>query len=90
MARAKFLCDAERCIECNACVTACKNEHEVPWGVNRRGVQHGAALDLLAKEIAHVRCEAGGGARVFLLGRELGEHLCHCERALKPFAWPSR
>ena len=32
MARAKFLCDAERCIECNACVTACKNEHEVPWG----------------------------------------------------------
>ena len=36
MARMKFLCDAERCIECNACVTACKNEHEVPWGVNRR------------------------------------------------------
>ena len=34
----KFLCDAERCIECNACVTACKNEHEVPWGVNRRRV----------------------------------------------------
>ncbi|MEP0407261.1 MAG: formate dehydrogenase, partial [Roseibium sp.] len=22
MARMKFLCDAERCIECNACVTA--------------------------------------------------------------------
>jgi len=37
-ARAKFLCDAERCIECNACVTACKNEHEVPWGINRRRV----------------------------------------------------
>jgi YVTN family beta-propeller protein len=34
----KFLCDAERCIDCNACVTACKNEHEVPWGVNRRRV----------------------------------------------------
>jgi len=34
----KFLCDAERCIECNGCVTACKNEHEVPWGVNRRRV----------------------------------------------------
>ena len=30
MARMKFVCDAERCIECNACVTACKNEHEVP------------------------------------------------------------
>jgi formate dehydrogenase iron-sulfur subunit len=38
MARMKFLCDTERCTECNACVTACKNEHEVPWGVNRRRV----------------------------------------------------
>jgi formate dehydrogenase iron-sulfur subunit len=36
MARMKFLCDAERCIECNACTAACKNEHEVPWGINRR------------------------------------------------------
>jgi formate dehydrogenase iron-sulfur subunit len=36
MARMKFLCDAERCIECNACTTACKNEHDVPWGINRR------------------------------------------------------
>ena len=32
MARMKFLCDAERCIECNGCVTACKQEHEVPVG----------------------------------------------------------
>ncbi len=38
MARMKFLSDAERCIECNGCVTACKNEHELPWGVNRRRV----------------------------------------------------
>ncbi len=38
MARVKFLCDADRCIECNACVTACKNENEVPWGINRRRV----------------------------------------------------
>ncbi|MCW8886355.1 MAG: formate dehydrogenase FDH3 subunit beta [Motiliproteus sp.] len=38
MARMKFLCDAERCIECNGCVTACKNENEVEWGVNRRRV----------------------------------------------------
>jgi formate dehydrogenase iron-sulfur subunit len=29
----KFLCDADRWIECNACATACKNEHEVPWGI---------------------------------------------------------
>ena len=34
----KFLCDADRCIDCNACVTACKNENEVPWGINRRQV----------------------------------------------------
>ncbi|MEJ2397785.1 MAG: formate dehydrogenase, partial [Gammaproteobacteria bacterium] len=25
MARMKFYCDAERCIDCNGCVTACKN-----------------------------------------------------------------
>ena len=38
MARMKFLCDAERCIECNACATACKNENHVPWGIQRRRV----------------------------------------------------
>ena len=38
MARMKFICDAERCIECNGCVTACKHEHDIPWGVNRRRV----------------------------------------------------
>ena len=38
MARMKFLCDAERCIECNACTVACKNEHEVPWGITLRRV----------------------------------------------------
>ena len=30
MARMKFLCDAERCIECNGCVTACKQEPTFP------------------------------------------------------------
>jgi formate dehydrogenase iron-sulfur subunit len=34
----KFLCDTERCIECNGCVTACNNEHDVPDGINRRHV----------------------------------------------------
>jgi formate dehydrogenase iron-sulfur subunit len=38
MARMKFYCDSERCIECNGCVTACKNVNDVPWGVNRRRV----------------------------------------------------
>jgi Fe-S-cluster-containing dehydrogenase component len=37
-ARMKFICDTERCIDCNGCWTACKNEHELPWGVNRRRV----------------------------------------------------
>lgn len=36
--RMKFICDSERCIECNSCVTACKSEHEIPWGVDRRRV----------------------------------------------------
>jgi formate dehydrogenase iron-sulfur subunit len=34
----KFLCDGERCIECNGCVVACKNANEVPWGMQRRRV----------------------------------------------------
>jgi formate dehydrogenase iron-sulfur subunit len=38
MARMKFICDTNRCIECNGCVTACKNANDVPWGVNRRRV----------------------------------------------------
>ncbi|WP_404379196.1 formate dehydrogenase FDH3 subunit beta [Caenispirillum salinarum] len=38
MGKMVFHCDGDRCIECNACVTACKNENEVPWGINRRRV----------------------------------------------------
>lgn len=38
MARMKFLCDSERCIECNGCVTACKNANETEWGIQRRRV----------------------------------------------------
>lgn len=35
MAKMKFMCDTKRCIECNGCVTACKNEnvgHTAPPG----------------------------------------------------------
>ena len=32
MARMKFICDAERCIECNGCVTACKARARHPVG----------------------------------------------------------
>ncbi|NLS12590.1 4Fe-4S dicluster domain-containing protein [Vibrio sp. SM6] len=40
MARMKFLCDTKRCIECNGCVTACKNANAeaVQWGIMRRRV----------------------------------------------------
>ncbi|PQJ89255.1 formate dehydrogenase FDH3 subunit beta [Aliivibrio sifiae] len=40
MARMKFLCDTTRCIECNGCVTACKNENDdaLEWGIQRRRV----------------------------------------------------
>ena len=30
MANMKFYCDAERCIECNACVTACRMKTKSP------------------------------------------------------------
>ena len=77
MARAKFLCDAERCIECNACVTACKNEHEVPWGINRRRVvtiqdgKPGRAVDLRGLH-ALFRCTLYGGLPRGLLLPERG------------------
>ncbi|CZF79919.1 Formate dehydrogenase iron-sulfur subunit [Grimontia celer] len=40
MANMKFLCDTKRCIECNGCVTACKNANDdaVTWGTQRRRV----------------------------------------------------
>ncbi len=38
MARMKFLCDIERCIDCSGCVVACKEGNKVPVGVNRRRV----------------------------------------------------
>ncbi|MCL1138305.1 formate dehydrogenase FDH3 subunit beta [Shewanella pneumatophori] len=40
MAVMKFLCDTKRCIECNGCVTACKNENAsaIGWGIQRRRV----------------------------------------------------
>ncbi|WP_050937640.1 formate dehydrogenase FDH3 subunit beta [Vibrio harveyi] len=40
MARMKFLCDTKRCIECNGCVTACKNENDdaLEGGIQRRRV----------------------------------------------------
>ncbi|MCH7880027.1 MAG: 4Fe-4S dicluster domain-containing protein [Proteobacteria bacterium] len=65
MARMKFYCDAERCIECNACVTACKNEHDIPWGVNRRrvvtikdGVQGERSISVACMHCSDAPCAA--------------------------------
>ncbi|QNT78936.1 formate dehydrogenase FDH3 subunit beta [Entomobacter blattae] len=57
--RMKFICDAERCIDCNACVTACKNEHEIPWGINRRRVVtiHDGEPGELSVSMACMHCE---------------------------------
>ncbi len=40
MATMKFMCDSKRCIECNGCVVACKNENDsaLTWGIQRRRV----------------------------------------------------
>ena len=38
MARMRFLCDTERCIDCSGCVIACKEGNHVPVGINRRRV----------------------------------------------------
>lgn len=38
MSKIKFWCDDYRCIDCNGCVVACKEAHELPVGVNRRRV----------------------------------------------------
>ncbi len=81
MARMKFLCDAERCIDCNACVTACNNEHDVPWGINRRHVvtmNDGVSGE---KSISVV----GSRARIYITNtRKARRHLSVARRATPP------
>lgn len=36
--RMKFLCDIDRCIDCNGCSVACDEAHELPLGIRRRRV----------------------------------------------------
>jgi len=78
MARMKFLCDAERCIECNGCVTACKNANEVPWGVNRRRVvtlNDGEPGDARSRwRACMLRCAVHGGVPGRLLLQDRGRH----------------
>ena len=35
-----FLIDQHRCIGCHACTVACKEEHNIPLGVNRTWVKY--------------------------------------------------
>lgn len=36
--RMKFLCDMDRCIDCNGCSVACDDAHELPMEIRRRRV----------------------------------------------------
>jgi len=36
----EILCDADRCIEMQCCVTACQDEHEVPWASTGAAGRH--------------------------------------------------
>ena len=61
MARMKFLCDAERCIECNGCVTACKQENFVeinPRDANDRGVRDGEYVWVKTPTGAQIKVKA--------------------------------
>src|SRR5690554_7056555 len=59
MAQMKFMCDAERCIDCNGCVTACKNANEVPWGIQRRRVVtlNDGQADEVSISVACMHCD---------------------------------
>jgi Fe-S-cluster-containing dehydrogenase component len=35
-----FVIDQNRCIGCHACTVACKQEHDIPVGVNRTWVKY--------------------------------------------------
>ncbi|GLS82141.1 formate dehydrogenase FDH3 subunit beta [Paraferrimonas haliotis] len=74
MATMKFLCDSKRCIECNGCVTACKNENDsaLEWGINRRrvvtindGERGEASLSVACMHCADAPCMAVCPANCF-------------------------
>ena len=67
MARMKFLCDAERCIECNGCVTACKQENFVeinPKDANDRGIKDGEYVWVKTPTGAQIKVKAQVTERV--------------------------
>ncbi|WP_028772828.1 formate dehydrogenase FDH3 subunit beta [Shewanella waksmanii] len=74
MATMKFLCDTKRCIECNGCVTACKNENDsaLEWGIQRRrvvtindGVKGEASISVACMHCTDAPCEAVCPANCF-------------------------
>lgn len=58
--RLKFLCDNDRCIDCNGCAVACDEAHELPIGIRRRRVitlNEGVAGKEISTSIACMHCE---------------------------------
>lgn len=59
MGRMKFYCDSKRCIDCNGCVIACKEAHEIPVGINRRRVitvNEGVVGEEMSMSVACMHC----------------------------------
>ena len=53
-----FVIDQNRCIGCHACTVACKDEHDVPLGVNRTWVKYieKGAFPATSRHFAVLRC----------------------------------
>lgn len=53
-----FVIDQDRCIGCHACTVACKDEHDVPVGVNRTWVKYieKGAFPATSRHFAVLRC----------------------------------
>lgn len=65
--RMKFLCDLERCIDCNGCSIACDNGHEMPLDVRRRRVitlNEGKPGEEFSTSIACMHCTDAPCAQV--------------------------
>jgi formate dehydrogenase iron-sulfur subunit len=65
--RVKFFIDENRCIECQSCVVACKEGHELPVGVNRRRVvtvNEGIPNKEISVSVACWHCEDAPCAKI--------------------------
>ncbi|MSN95862.1 4Fe-4S dicluster domain-containing protein [Campylobacter sp. FMV-PI01] len=67
VSRMKFLCDLDRCIDCNGCSVACDSGHELPLDVRRRKVvtlNEGKPGEELSVSIACMHCPDAPCAQV--------------------------